>query len=116
MKFYKMKTYTIIQRNNEIGIKCHICGLTSYNKNDVKNKFCGHCNIFHNDENIHKIKLFYQYEMLGKKCVFTTIKELSSFIECDIENLEQDEKLKIEITPICMTISDYLKLKEFEGY
>jgi ribosomal protein S27E len=31
----------------EMSIKCHICGKTSYNPNDVKNKYCGYCKVFH---------------------------------------------------------------------
>lgn len=28
-------------------ITCHRCGLTSHNPNDVANRFCGNCYIFH---------------------------------------------------------------------
>ncbi len=28
-------------------IKCLICGLTSYNPNDVENRYCANCNVFH---------------------------------------------------------------------
>lgn len=28
-------------------ITCGTCGMTSYNFNDVENKFCGHCHRFH---------------------------------------------------------------------
>lgn len=31
-------------------IKCHKCNMTSYNPNDVKNKYCGNCHIFFEDE------------------------------------------------------------------
>jgi hypothetical protein len=28
-------------------ITCRRCGLTSHNRNDVANRYCGHCNKFH---------------------------------------------------------------------
>lgn len=31
------------------GIQCLLCGLTSFNYNDITNKYCGHCHIFHED-------------------------------------------------------------------
>lgn len=31
------------------GIRCLICGLTSWNPNDVENRYCGHCHHFHED-------------------------------------------------------------------
>lgn len=43
-----IKTYEIVE--NGLAIKCLICGLTSYNSNDVKHIFCGHCKRFHLDE------------------------------------------------------------------
>jgi len=36
-------------------ITCKVCGLVSYNKNDVEMKFCGHCNVFHDDEERNEI-------------------------------------------------------------
>lgn len=30
-------------------ITCHTCNLTSYNVNDIINKYCGHCHVFHDD-------------------------------------------------------------------
>lgn len=30
-----------------IAIQCLICGLISYNQNDIKQKYCSHCHIFH---------------------------------------------------------------------
>lgn len=38
-------TYTISGNS----ITCLICGRTSFNRNDVKNKYCGHCKHFHED-------------------------------------------------------------------
>jgi hypothetical protein len=28
-------------------IRCHKCGMTSWNLNDVREKYCGHCHKFH---------------------------------------------------------------------
>ncbi|MBA7533406.1 hypothetical protein ES705_25645 [subsurface metagenome] len=44
---YPPDTYEILY--NGIAIKCLICGLISYNLNDVKSKYCGHCHIFHEE-------------------------------------------------------------------
>ena len=30
-------------------ITCQICGLTSHNLNDVREKYCGKCHVFHED-------------------------------------------------------------------
>jgi ribosomal protein L37E len=30
-------------------IRCNICGRTSYNLNDVRERYCGNCHVFHND-------------------------------------------------------------------
>ncbi len=29
------------------GIQCLICGKISYNKNDIEQRYCGHCHRFH---------------------------------------------------------------------
>jgi len=44
------ETYKIIEdtKSNLKGIKCLVCGLTSWNENDVEQKYCGCCNQFHN--------------------------------------------------------------------
>lgn len=34
-------------------ILCLRCGLRSYNPNDVKQRYCGHCHIFHDDLEIY---------------------------------------------------------------
>jgi hypothetical protein len=31
------------------GIKCLVCGMTSYNRCDVDSRYCGGCHIFHDD-------------------------------------------------------------------
>lgn len=40
-------TFTIGPEANSI--TCLGCGLTSYNPNDVKIRWCGHCHVFHDD-------------------------------------------------------------------
>jgi len=32
-----------------IGIRCLTCGRTSYNRNDVEQRYCGNCHRFHDD-------------------------------------------------------------------
>lgn len=32
-----------------IGIRCLLCGRTSWNPNDVDELYCGHCHRFHDD-------------------------------------------------------------------
>lgn len=41
----------IVQDGKEIAIKCKRCGLTSYNLNDVVNRYCGMCHQFHEPVN-----------------------------------------------------------------
>lgn len=40
-------TYTI--QKDRAGITCHVCGMTSWNKNDVEKLYCGNCHRFHAD-------------------------------------------------------------------
>jgi len=49
-------TYEIIPSNPVSGvfctmrpeaIKCLVCGMVSYNKNDIEQKYCGNCHQFH---------------------------------------------------------------------
>ena len=42
----KMKTYEIVEKGK--AIKCLVCNMTSYNENDVREKYCGNCHQFHN--------------------------------------------------------------------
>jgi len=44
-----METYEFIEdtKSNLKGIKCLVCGLTSWNINDVEQKYCGNCHQFH---------------------------------------------------------------------
>ena len=48
------KGYTIFDTNLDGGdtksIRCHRCGRTSYNQNDVKNRYCGFCHVFHEEK------------------------------------------------------------------
>jgi hypothetical protein len=42
-------TYELVSDavNGLKGIRCKICNLTSWNPNDVEQKYCGNCHIFH---------------------------------------------------------------------
>jgi rubredoxin len=42
-----MQTYQIVE--NGKAIRCEICGLTSWNHNDIKHRYCGFCKRFHDD-------------------------------------------------------------------
>lgn len=41
-------TYTIVEGGS--AILCLLCGRSSYNPNDVRNAYCGHCHRFHQDQ------------------------------------------------------------------
>lgn len=41
------KSYTISLSGRTI--TCNRCGLSSHNKNDISNKYCNYCHIYHND-------------------------------------------------------------------
>lgn len=43
----KKKSYDIAKDGKSI--TCHTCGRTSHNLNDVRNRFCGWCHVFHQD-------------------------------------------------------------------
>lgn len=42
-----IRSYEVVEDGK--AIRCCICTLTSYNPDDVKNLYCGHCHIFHDD-------------------------------------------------------------------
>ena len=42
-----MTTYTIGQDGKSI--TCLRCGRTSHNRNDVAQRYCGYCHVFHDD-------------------------------------------------------------------
>lgn len=43
--------YTITRNHlGEYAITCHKCDRISYNKNDVENRYCGFCHVFHEDK------------------------------------------------------------------
>jgi ribosomal protein L37E len=64
------------------GIRCKDCGLTSYNENDIKNKYCGNCHDFH------------ELKMLKQRgaAIAKTGEELIDLIQKDIEKMEKDMK------------------------
>lgn len=47
MKAKPPKKPTYILNNGGESITCMMCGLTSYNVNDVKFLYCGNCHKFH---------------------------------------------------------------------
>jgi len=42
-------TYVLREASHGPGIECLVCGLTSWNPNDVANRYCGHYKRFHED-------------------------------------------------------------------
>lgn len=47
------RTYSLVYGANvPVAIRCTQCGMTSYNKYDVLNLYCGHCKQFHNDREL----------------------------------------------------------------
>ena len=42
------QTYEILLDTGEgRAIRCNVCGMTSYNANDVRERYCGRCHVFH---------------------------------------------------------------------
>jgi len=41
-----MKNNSLLYRINGNSITCNVCGMTSYNPNDIKYKYCGNCHEF----------------------------------------------------------------------
>lgn len=43
--------YTIVyEKGQPASIVCFSCGFVSYNQNDIENRYCGRCHLFHDDE------------------------------------------------------------------
>ncbi len=42
-------TYQLVKTGKSLGIKCLLCGLVSYNLNDIRQRYCGQCHRFHDD-------------------------------------------------------------------
>jgi ribosomal protein L37E len=40
-------TFIIYKEKGKKKIKCTVCGYVSYNPNDVREKYCGHCHCHH---------------------------------------------------------------------
>lgn len=62
-----MKTYQLIPDGEAPAIKCLVCGAVSYNQGDIKNRYCGRCNRFHDDPDISN---YYISESLKKPNFF----------------------------------------------
>jgi len=45
-------TYAIVERGR--AIKCLTCGMTSWSPSDVKFRYCGNCEVFHDDAEAYK--------------------------------------------------------------
>jgi len=43
----KGSTYEIVEKKGFKGIKCLRCGMTSFNDNDIKYRYCGNCHSYH---------------------------------------------------------------------
>jgi ribosomal protein L37E len=45
--------YTITtDRDGRQSITCHTCGRTSYHPEDVRQRYCGYCHVFHDDQRV----------------------------------------------------------------
>ena len=45
----KRAPYTIGRERDHYYIQCNTCGLRSFHREDIRNKFCGFCDAFHQD-------------------------------------------------------------------
>lgn len=43
------KTYVITKEHGVKAIECRICLKVSFNENDIANKYCGNCKVFHGE-------------------------------------------------------------------
>lgn len=39
----------VLGKHQGPGIECRFCNLASFHPNDIQNKYCGYCDIFHDD-------------------------------------------------------------------
>jgi hypothetical protein len=51
-------SYTIEHSSHSACITCHHCGYTSYNYNDVVERYCGKCKRFHADHPVIPVQAF----------------------------------------------------------
>lgn len=50
------QTYKLVSKNEHLqGIRCLVCGMISFNPNDVVHQYCGHCQKYHADRSISEI-------------------------------------------------------------
>lgn len=42
-------TYRFVTHGSARGIMCLVCGMTSWHQRDVQERYCVHCNVFHED-------------------------------------------------------------------
>lgn len=43
-------TYTLVRDDGVDGIRCLFCHAVSYHPEDIRQRFCGRCDIFHTDD------------------------------------------------------------------
>lgn len=73
-----MATYKILEKNGSKVFHCCICNQMSYNINDLENKYCKNCHIFHDERNIDN-PMFYDKEgdlINSYKVVFATMSNM----------------------------------------
>jgi hypothetical protein len=56
------KTYELVEEGT--GIVCLVCGMVSYNREDVRRRYCSHCKVFHDDR--EKVQAVEQAEPAGQ--------------------------------------------------
>jgi hypothetical protein len=45
-----MTSYVLVVTAGCPGIRCLLCGKTSYHRMDIAQRYCGHCQVFHDDQ------------------------------------------------------------------
>ncbi len=41
--------YSLVREGDRTGIRCQTCGFTSWHPEDVRQKYCGNCHVFHDE-------------------------------------------------------------------
>lgn len=57
-------TFEIVEKGTQLGIKCRLCGMASYNATDVAIRFCSFCQCFHDNLGV------FRREMQGITALF----------------------------------------------
>ena len=72
-------TFTIDEKRGSI--TCHKCGLTSYNPNDVRGRYCGKCHHYH-DFVTPEESLCQQFPMIDWRSPLPVLTSRGRFIAC----------------------------------